>query len=129
MKKLTLIICLTLVSAFAFAQWTWQNPLPTGNDLQSVYFFDDSTGFSVGNFGTIIKTTDGGTKWTALQSGTTAHLNSIYFTSAKTGYVTGNGGTILKTVDGGTTWTALHSGTELTFSSVYFTDHNSFRCT
>lgn len=80
------------MSVLAFAQWPWQNPLPTGNDLSSVYFIDASTGYSVGRFGTIIKTIDGG-------------LYSVFFADFNTGYAVGR--TIFKTTDGGSTWTDL----------------------
>ena len=60
MKKLSFLICLTLISGFAFSQWTWQNPLPQGNALNSVCFTDANTGYVVGDCGTIVKTTNGG---------------------------------------------------------------------
>jgi len=50
--------------------WVWQNPLPTGEDLNSVYFTSSSTGFIGGNRGAFFRTTDGGTNWT----GTTNQL-------------------------------------------------------
>jgi len=66
MKKITLS-CLVLLSfIFAYPQWTWQNPLPQGNDLHGIFFTDALTGYSVGKWGTIIKTTDGGNTWTLL---------------------------------------------------------------
>ncbi len=69
MKKLIISISLMLFSALSFAQWTWQNPLPQGNTLKSVYFTNANTGYAVGNYGTIIKTIDGGEQWTILKSG------------------------------------------------------------
>ena len=68
----------------------------------SVYFPDASTGYAVGNNGRIIlNTTDGGTSWIPLSSGTSEYLYSVYFTDANTGYVVGGYGTILKTTNGG----------------------------
>jgi len=60
MKKIYLLISFSLVSAFAIAQWTWQNPLPQGNSLSCVKFVDLNTGYAVGSNGTILKTTNGG---------------------------------------------------------------------
>ena len=57
MKKIYLSICLTVISVFSFAQWTWQNPYPTGNKLSSVFFANSNTGYANGEFGTILKTT------------------------------------------------------------------------
>ena len=53
-------IALFLTGLYAFAQWTIQNPLPTINPLNSVYFPDANTGYVVGDHGTILKTTNGG---------------------------------------------------------------------
>jgi photosystem II stability/assembly factor-like uncharacterized protein len=124
MKKISFLICLSFISVFAFSPWTWQNPLPQGNSLMSVHFLDDNTGFTVGDVGTILKTTNGGTSWIALSSGTTQDLYSVYFTNANTGYVVGKGGTILKTINGGSTWLLLSSGTTSELHSIYFTDAN-----
>ena len=57
--------------------------------------------------GLILKTTDGGTNWDSLASGTTEHLSDIYFYDADTGYVVGFGGTIIKTTNGGSSWISL----------------------
>lgn len=120
MKKLFTVICLSLLSLSAFSQWFWQNPLPQGNSLNSVYFTAPNTGYSVSDAGTIIKTTDGGTNWTFQSSGTTNYLSSVFFIDANKGYVVGNYGTILKTINGGGNWTSLSSGTSEFLSSVHF---------
>ena len=64
-KTLFLSIVLFLTGFSSFAQWEWQNPLPQGNTLNSVYFTDASTGYAVGVVGTILKTIDGGATWTS----------------------------------------------------------------
>jgi hypothetical protein len=43
------------------SQWHWQNPLPQGNNLRGASFTDVNTGTVVGEYGTIVRTTDGGT--------------------------------------------------------------------
>jgi len=138
MKKLTLIICLTLVSGFTFSQWTQLNPLLPGNTLNSVYFTDANTGYAVGSEGIILKTDNGGAKWTALSSGTNSPLNSVFFTDANTGYVVGGYYNpmckpgdghccqiILKTIDGGATWTGFIREYYSPLYSVFFTDANT----
>jgi hypothetical protein len=55
-KPLAFLIGLLAFHA-AHAQWTWQNPLPQGNGLYSIYFPDANTGYAAGLSGTIIKTT------------------------------------------------------------------------
>jgi photosystem II stability/assembly factor-like uncharacterized protein len=57
----------------------------------------------VGNYGTILRTTDGGMSWNSLRKGvpTAIHLYGISFMDADTGIVVGDGGTILRTTTGG----------------------------
>jgi len=43
--------------------WQWVNPLPQGNLLNGVTSVNQDTVFAVGDYGTIIKTTNGGTTW------------------------------------------------------------------
>jgi hypothetical protein len=60
MKNLySLFIALFFVNA-ALAQWHWQNSLPQGNSLSSIFFADANTGYAVGYNGTILTTEDGG---------------------------------------------------------------------
>ena len=91
--------------------WVWQNPLPQGNTLNDVIFLDASHGWSVGVYGTLMATSDGGVSWIGQRSGTTQDLNGVMFSDASHGWVVGNNGTILATVDGGAHWSAQSSGT------------------
>jgi len=103
MKNYCLLIITVLISQqnnFAQQGWFWQNPLPQGNWLQSVYFVDESNGWAVGNAGTILKTTDGGISWITNNSFTMDLLNSVYFTDLNNGIAAGWDGLILKTTDG-----------------------------
>ena len=97
--------------------WFTQVSNASGNDLLSLSFIDDMTGYCVGQGGTIIKTTNGGTNWALQSSGTTETLNGVFFVDAMTGYAVGNGpfpsgdGVILKTTNGGTNWVMQASNT------------------
>jgi photosystem II stability/assembly factor-like uncharacterized protein len=124
MKKFYILLIALFVVNGAMGQWVPQNS-GTGNNLSSVYFTDANTGYAVGDNGTILKTTDGGTNWGTQNSGTSAWLTLVYFPKEDTGYVVGAGGTVLKTTDGGTNWTIQNSGTSYNYSSVYFTDPNT----
>ena len=125
MKNSCVLITLMLSSVFAFAQWTWLSPIPPGNSLRSVYFTDLNTGYAVGNYGTILKTSDGGDSWTVLTSGTTHTLFSLTFTDNNTGYATGESGILLKTTDGGNLWTKLSTGMTKNLLSIYFPSKNT----
>jgi len=122
MKRIILSLCFSLISVLAFTQWTWQNPLPQGNILTSVFFTDLNHGCAVGEAGTIIKTTDGGTTWTLQNSGTTLRLTSVAFINSNTGYAVGIFGIIIKTTDGGNTWNQINSGTGQNLFSIFFVD-------
>lgn len=89
--------------------WFWSNPLPQGNMLNDVFFFNANTGTAVGMGGTILHTIDGGLTWICQSSGITNDLNGVFFVDAKNGIVAGDG-IILSTTDGGNTWTSQTSG-------------------
>ena len=104
MKNIYTLISALLFTCSMYAQNPWV-PLNSGttNNLFDIFFLDDNSGYSVGDIGTIVKTTDGGTTWTTLNSGVTSTLTSIYFTDSLTGYASGNGGVLINTTDGGVT--------------------------
>ena len=58
----------------------------------------------MGQFGTILKTTNGGTDWIEQSIKTTNYLASVYFTDSNTGWIVGTNGTILHTTNGGVTF-------------------------
>ena len=79
----------------------------------------------MGRWGTILKTTNGGTNWISQTSGTTIDLFSVNFLDQNTGWAVGEIGTILKTTNGGTNWTSQTSGTTNHLFSVNFVDQNT----
>jgi hypothetical protein len=65
----------------------------------------------VGDNGTILKTTDGGTNWISKPSGTTNNLSKVQFPSPNVGYAIKRwSGILLKTIDGGESWNTINSG-------------------
>ena len=70
----------------------------------------------------ILKTTDAGSTWNTVLSGTGYGVNSIFFPTDDIGYGVGIFGEIVKTTDAGNTWTYQNSGTLANLTSVYFTD-------
>ena len=69
--------------------------------------------FTDGTTGTILATTDGGSVWSILNSGTTTGLSSISCPDVNSCFAVGDAGTILTTTDAGATWVARSSGTPL----------------
>jgi len=94
----------------------------TSSWLRSVYPVDSQTCWSVGNYGSIQNTVDGGVTWESQNSGTTNVLYSVCFADEMTGWVVGQFGTILQTTTGGENWTLQNSGTSSNLQSIYFLD-------
>ncbi len=109
------------------AQWNWQNPSPTGNNLNNLFFLDSSLGWCVGQVGTIIKTSNGGVSWETQESNTDSDLNGIYFIDELNGWIVGNG-VILSTIDGGESWNSRLLNPAINFNSVYFIDKENGWC-
>jgi len=62
MKKPIILVIILFAFIELNAQWIKQTS-GIFHDLYSVYFTDPSTGWAVGAYGTIIKTTNGGNNW------------------------------------------------------------------
>ncbi len=93
---------------------------PTSNSLNSICFMNDSIGFSCGNQGTVIKTTDRGNSWIILNDSSSIDLYDIKFISSENGFIVGEKGTLLSTTNGGQTWQNNFSDTSKTFFKIYF---------
>ncbi|MBU1180494.1 hypothetical protein KJ885_06130 [Patescibacteria group bacterium] len=112
-NKILLFGFLVIFSSSLFSQsgWFWQNPLPQNNNLKAVKYITSTFVLAVGDNGTVLKSTNGGSTWTKLPAPknpgivgeTTNPLSSISFINENTGWIVG-GYSIFKTVDGGTTW-------------------------
>jgi photosystem II stability/assembly factor-like uncharacterized protein len=81
--------------------WTWGSPLPQGNALTAIDFAG-GRGYAVGEFGTIIRTDDGGANWSGVRTGLTDDLTELRVIDADA-FVAGGGCTLLRSLDGGTT--------------------------
>jgi len=104
------------------AQWHFHNPLPQGNTLRDVYFFDLQTGLAVGDGGTIMKTSDGGMSWEMVTAPVKSNLYALDFISSHVGFICGSSGTILRSSNGGMTWEETVSGTTVTLRDIQFYD-------
>ena len=98
---------------------------PTTNNLYSAYFTSYRTGIAVGDTGTIVKTTDGGSHWNLISSITLNRLYSVQFPSTNIGYAAGVDGTLIKTTDGGDNWIMKTQAIADTLRCVWFTDDNT----
>src|SRR6266513_3064886 len=64
----------------------------------------DLIGWAVGDSGTIVHTSNGGSIWSPQTSGTSQALLGVAFPDVTNGWAVGSAGTILHTSNGGTTW-------------------------
>lgn len=87
------------------ATWTENDTLSAGV-LYGLTFVNATTGWAVGQFGTVIKTTDAGKTWVPQVSGVdpAIPLLAVSFADTNNGWVVGDGGAIIHTTDGGSHW-------------------------
>lgn len=80
----------------------------SSRSFTGVVFTDNTNGYIIGGIRdsvrTLLKTTDAGQSWIAIQDGPGGAYNDIDFLNAATGYIVGDSATVLKTTDGGNTW-------------------------
>lgn len=123
------IIALSMLAGFDLnAQWVLENS-GTSNPLLDVYFINSNTGWSCGEGGTILKTTNGGINWISQISGIdNKPLQGIYAVDSNFLYCTGWFETVLKSTNGGVNWTALRNGpvgTSKSYYGLYFLNQNT----
>jgi photosystem II stability/assembly factor-like uncharacterized protein len=89
--------------------------------MTNIVAADANNIWAVGQSGKIVRTTNGGTSWTVLSSGTTTDLNGIARRSSDGLLVAvGGSGTIISSSDNGAIWTTDNSGTTQNLSRVSF---------
>lgn len=129
MKK---IISAILIIHFSLiicnAQWHFQNS-GTAFPLYDIKFVNNNTGWSCGDNGTIIKTTNGGNNWILQPTEAVGkYLFSIYPVNDSVVFCVGYFETILKTTNGGTNWITIQNGPVgqgNTYLSVFFLNGNT----
>ncbi len=103
-RLIALILLFGAVNALnAYSSWISQSS-DTLAQYNSVHFLSQTTGYAVGLFGKVVKTTNGGATWEDKSAAATNFLTGVYFTSPTTGYAVGLFGMIIKTLNGGNSW-------------------------
>jgi photosystem II stability/assembly factor-like uncharacterized protein len=123
MKKFCLVFLLIIafISSVNSQPYGWFTLTSgTANNLYGVYFSDPNTGLVVGQGGTVLRTTNGGTNFAFQSTGTPNHLFGVFFINNTTGYIAGDVGLILKTTNGGANWGAQNSGVNVQLQSISF---------
>ena len=127
MKKVILVIAIiaSILHSVCFAQSNWylQN-LSTSNELRSIFFINQSTGWIAGFYGTILTTTNGGNNWSAQSSGYGQGLVTLFFINNLTGWAGGGhqhlSAAIFKTTNGGVNWNSVYTSSIGMVYKIYF---------
>ena len=128
MRKITLFtLLLSLIIGYSFAQsgWFWLNPLPTGNDLNTVTFINSQKVITAGSNGTILESSISnnlGNNWIFRGSilSKDHSVKDVKFIDEQNGIITGtieisNTGFILYTSNAGLTWVNTFNSSEKLF--------------
>ena len=104
--------------------WGFPSNLATNFDgnLFELEFGTATTGLTGGDGGTLLKTTDAGSSWSApiasdMVTGNKA-INAMHYLNADTVYMGGGSGYLVRSLDGGATWTKLTTGTTKTIYDI-----------
>ena len=81
MNNFIKIFVIMIILFFELNAQTGWNPQLSGttNGLLSAHFIDPTTGWVVGEYGQILKTSNGGASWQSQSSGTFKWLYSVFF--------------------------------------------------
>ncbi|TLX76883.1 hypothetical protein E9993_04130 [Labilibacter sediminis] len=111
-----LLLISIVVSLFTFncwgqSGWTNQTPSSTYAGLLGVYAVDAEHVWAVGQSGTVLHSSNGGSSWNVVNTGYTDDFLTVTFLNRDTGFVAGDpesgGAFVLKTVDRGVNWTRI----------------------
>lgn len=139
MKK-TLILLMMLIASNILNAQSWVTiPSGTSETLRAVHFPNSTIGYAVGHNSTMLKSTNGGTTWSALTSPVAGHwFWDVHFTSVDTGFVVGEEdanmnpygtGIILKTTNGGSTWSIMYTNTSTPMRDLFVLNKDTlFAC-
>jgi photosystem II stability/assembly factor-like uncharacterized protein len=107
------------------AGMSWTPLKKWDNDFyQSISFPSEKIGYIVGYSGSILKTTDGGASWSALESAKqfkTKNFRSVFFTDILRGVICGDDGLLWRTLDGGASWQVADGLPKVNFYDVFAT--------
>ena len=108
--------------------WQWGNPLPQGNTILTADFAG-GTGYAAGDFGTLLKSADGGRSWSGLRVGTFQALTVVQALTPETLFA-GGGCVVRRSDDGGQSFrriafTNVESACKEQLADLSFVDANT----
>lgn len=117
--RILFIVALLTVNLYSQQGWFPLNIVANSNSFNSIFFINDSVGYTVSNEGLVLISEDYGNTWNPLTL-TTSSLNDVFFIN-EVGFIVGDKGRIFKTVDG-IIWDEKISHTNEKLNSIYFID-------
>jgi photosystem II stability/assembly factor-like uncharacterized protein len=105
----------------AMVRETWsftQQRAATGVALNDLEAHGKDLVWAVGDGGTILRTTDGGTTWNTIASGVTEDLRRIADADGTNRWTVGTAGRVLHSTDAGVTWSPQSAGTAANLGDV-----------
>lgn len=106
MKILSALICFCITSSVANSQWIPLNST-TNKDLYNIKFLNENYGIAVGDGGTILKTTDGGSTWITLPFSADDDFRDVALLGTDTIFVSSvnsTSPTVYRSADAGLSW-------------------------
>src|SRR5262249_20736429 len=95
--------------------------LPKVSIIDDLVFTGTRTGWMIGDYKHLYRTSDGGISWQETIKGK-GNLNSICFSDLQHGWVSGQHGVIYNTSDGGDSWNTQTSSTRENLDQILFVD-------
>ena len=119
---LAVLLFISICDIGIAGDWSWRNPQPQGNTIWKTSFPGGSSGFAVGNYGTILATYDGGQTWQLQYEAITDNLRDVYALDSLTAWFVGDNGDLYRTTNGGDHWDTQDSKTTNGLNAVFFYD-------
>jgi len=101
--------------------WTFQDPAEI-RSVNWLAFTDRRNGIAAGQYGLLIKTSDGGATWVTVAGISGDSYYGAEMTDASNAWVAGDLGILLHTSDGGSHWAQQSTSTTRTLLSISFVD-------
>ena len=104
---------------------TWNPATVAGKSeskLNSLFFINPKTGWTVGSDGKIYQTINGGKFWREQNSTVSTDLTDVYFRNTANGWAIGDAGTILHTHSAGNVWISENVKSNHRLEKIFFTE-------
>jgi photosystem II stability/assembly factor-like uncharacterized protein len=103
-------------------KWAWAMDGGPDSDLNDIQFLGN-TGWIVGNYGTLLRTTNG-SSWDTIPTNRQDHLTAVSFVNTQIGWIGGANGLLLKSTNGGTSWEKLSIPVSGAIQKIKFLDED-----